>query len=280
LQAARVPVLDRGFLFADGVYEVVRVYDGRPFELRAHLARLQLSLRGLRLKSPLSAHSLERVIHDLLRGSGYAQARIYIQITRGVAPHRQHLFPRRTEPSLVVYVEGISGDALRWQEKGIAVITVPDQRWKLCHLKTVALLPNVLAREEARRRGAQEALFVGPGNIVREGTSSNLFVLRRGVLRTHPLGAEILAGVSRRVTLEVARAEGLAVREERIRRSSLWSADEVLLSSTSLEITPVVRIDGRRIGSGRPGPVARALLRRFHARVRGKAWKHEGRRPS
>jgi len=280
LEAARVSILDRAFLFADGVYEVVRVYDGRPFELRAHLGRLRASLRGLRLKLPVSSATLEGIIADLLERSGYANARVYIQVTRGASPHRQHAFPRRVEPTLVLYVEAVTEDASQRQQRGISVITTPDQRWKLCHLKTVALLPNVLARELARSRGAQEALFVGPGNILREGTSSNLFILRRGVLRTHPLGSEILAGVSRRVTLEVARAEGLVVREERFRRDSLWRADEVLLSSTSLEIAPVVQVDGRRIGSGRPGPVAAALLRRFHARVRGEAWRRKGERPS
>jgi D-alanine transaminase len=232
------------------------------------------------LKLPLSGRVLETLIADLLQRSGYADARIYIQVTRGAAPRRQHLFPRDVEPSLVVYVEAVTDEARRWQEKGVAVISVPDSRWKGCHLKTVALLPNVLARQAAQRQGAQEALFVGPRDVVREGTSSNLFVLRRGVLRTHPLGPEVLAGVSRQVTLEVARAEGLVVREERFRRASLWSAEEVLLSSTSLEITPVVRLDRRPIGDGRPGPMARALLQRFHARVRGENWRRRGRRPS
>ncbi len=265
LRDARVPILDRGFLFADGVYEVLRTYAGRPFELGAHLDRLEHSLRGLGLGSPLPRRRLEGLVHALLERSGYRNARIYIQVTRGVG-RRQHVFPEGVRPTLVLYVERLPDK--RRARRGLAVVTVPDERWKRCHLKTVALLPNVLARERAHRAGADEAILLGPGGVVREGTSSNVFVLRRGVLRTHPLGPEILPGVSRQVVLDLAREAGLRVREERFRRAALLGADEVLLSSTALEIAPVVRVDGRRVGRGAPGPVASALQERFRARVR------------
>jgi len=261
-----VSVLDRGFLFADGVYEVLRTYDGVPFQLEAHLRRLRQSLRGLRLPLPLPLPRLQALILDLLRRSGYADARVYLQVTRGAAPRRQHAFPRGIRPTLVVFVERVVEDGPR--RRGLAVVTMPDPRWRYCHLKTLALLPNVLARQAAVRAGADEAVLLGPGGVVREGSTSNVFMVRGRVLRTHPLGAEILPGVSRQVTLAVARAEGLDVREEPFRLAALLRADEVLLSSTALEVAPVVRVDGKRIGGGKPGPVAAALQTRFRARTR------------
>ncbi len=268
LAAARVSVLDRGFLFADGVYEVLRTYDGRPFELEAHLRRLRHSLRGLRLPLPLPMPRLQALILDLLRRSGYADARVYLQVTRGAGPRRQHVFPRGVRPTLVVFVERVVEDARAPHRRGLAVVTMPDPRWRYCHLKTLVLLPNVLARQAAARAGADEAVLLGPGGVVREGSTSNVFIVRGRVLRTHPLGSEILPGVSRHVTLDVARAEGLDVREEPFRLATLLRADEVLLASTALEVAPVVRVDGQRIGPGRPGPVAAALQTRFRARTR------------
>jgi D-alanine transaminase len=267
LRDACVPILDRGFLFGDGVYEVLRTYRGRPFELQAHLRRLEQSLEGLRLKAPMSRRRLERLVRDLIDQSGHANARVYIQVTRGVA-RRQHVFPARSRPSLVMWVERAPTGQARLLRRGLTAMTMPDQRWKRCHLKALVLLPNVLARQEARASGAAEAILLGPGGVVREGAASNVFVVRGNVLRTHPLGPEILPGVSRQVALELARAEGLDVREEAFRRHTMMQADEVLLSSTALEIAPVVRIDGQAVGHRRPGPVALALHARFRARTR------------
>lgn len=265
LRDAKIPILDRGFLFGDGVYEVLRCYGGRAFELRAHLQRLEQSLEGLGMTVPLSRRPLERLVLELAGRSGYSNARVYIQVTRGVA-RRQHVLPRRVRPTLVVYVERAPSG--RHARRGLDVVTLADQRWKRCHLKALVLLPNVLARQEAHAAGAHEAVLLGPGGVVREGAASNVFVVHGNVLRTHPLGPEILPGVSRQVALELARAEGLRVREQAFRRQTMMRADEVLLSSTALEIAPVVRIDGRAIGSGRPGRVAFALLSRFRALTR------------
>ncbi|MFQ5599989.1 MAG: aminotransferase class IV [Candidatus Krumholzibacteriia bacterium] len=260
-------VLDRGFLFGDGVYEVLRTYGGRPFELQAHLRRLEHSLRGLGLRAPMSRRRLETLIHTMLERSGYRDARVYVQVTRGVAP-RTHVFPRGIRPTLVIYVERVPAGAERRRRRGISTVTMEDWRWRRCHLKALVLLPNVLARQAAQRQGSDEAILLGPGGIVREGAASNVFVVRGRVLRTHPLGPEILPGVSRQVVLELAQQEGLRVRESRFRRATLLAADEVLLSSTALEIMPVVRVDGRRIGSGKPGRVFGALYARFLARAR------------
>lgn len=277
LRSATVAVLDRGFLLADGVYEVLRTYAGRPFELQAHLSRLAASRRGLELGMPVSQRALARLVGALLRRSRHREARIYIQVTRGVAP-RQHAFPRRARPTLVVYVEKLHAPPAGQRRRGISAITLPDPRWRRCNLKTIALLPNVLAKQQALERGAQEALFVAPDGTVREAATANVFLVRGRTLRTHPLGPEILPGVSRHVVLELARDLGLRVREAGFRRAALYAADELFLSSTVQEVMPIVRVDGRRIGSGRPGPVAAALWRGFRARALA-AGARDGKRP-
>jgi D-alanine transaminase len=264
LQQARISVLDRAFLFGDGAYEVIRAYHGRPFMLGAHVQRLQASLRGLELSLPVSVRRFTSLIDELLARSGYPEARIYVQVTRG-SGRREHVFPKRVRPTLVVYVDRARAVPRRRREAGDHAITLPDARWAHCHLKSLQLLPNVLAREAARRRGATEAILVAPGGWVREGAASNVFIVRGGALQTHPLGPEILPGVSRAIVLDLARGAGIPVRERRFRAEALFRADEVLLSGTMLEIMPVVRIDGRRVGSGRPGPVAQRLAQDFRA---------------
>ena len=267
LAAAVIPIRDRGFLLADGVYEVLRSYGGRIFEAEAHLDRLEGSLRGLGMRLPVARRRLQGLLEDLRRRSGYADARLYVQVTRGVAP-RQHAFPPRARPSLVVYVERVPRPRAAAAATGVRAITVQDWRWARCDLKTIALLANVLAKQQAVDAGAHEAIFVGPDGSVREGSSANVFAVRGRELWTHPLGPAILPGVSRAVLLRLAHELGLRVRERRFGRRQLYAADEVLLSSTMQEVLPVVRIDGRRIGSGRPGPVARALRERFRERTR------------
>jgi D-alanine transaminase len=267
LGRATVPVQDRGFLLADGVYEVMRTYGGRIFELQAHLDRLEASLHGIHLRLPVRRADLVRVLQRLVRRSGYPDARLYVQVTRGVAP-RQHAFPRRARPTLVAYVERVPRAHRARALRGVSAITLPDFRWGRCDLKTIGLLANVLAKQRAHEAGAEEALFVSPDGSVREGATANVFVVRDGALWTHPLGPEILPGVSRAVILSLAREMRLGIRERRYSSAALYAADEVFLSSTMQEVLPVVRVDGRRIGTGRPGPVAKELRRRFRDRTR------------
>lgn len=264
LRQARISIQDRAFVFGDGAYEVIRAYGGSPFMLDAHVQRLQASLRGLELALPISEARFVRLIGDLLSRSGHAEARIYVQVTRGIG-RREHVFPERVRPTLVVYVDRAHAVPARRRAAGDHAITLPDARWAHCHLKSLQLLPNVLAREAARRRGATEAILIGPGGWVREGAASNVFIVRAGALQTHPLGPEILPGVSRAIVLDLAGRAGIPVRERRFKSDALFAADEVLLSGTMLEIMPVVRIDGKRIGAGRPGPVARRLATDFQA---------------
>jgi D-alanine transaminase len=270
LRGAIVPLLDRGFLLGDGVYEVLRSYGGRIFQLDAHLDRLEASLAGIELALPMRRSRLAGLLEDLRRRSGYPEARLYVQITRGVAP-RQHAFPKRARPTWVVYVEKVPPANPALARNGVAAITLSDPRWSRCDLKTIALLANVLAKQRAVEAGVHEALFVGPDGSVREGSSANVFVIRGRDVWTHPLGPEILPGVSRAVILELARESGLGVRAERFGRRALYAADEVFLSSTMQEVLPIVRIDGRSIGTGRPGPHARALRARFQERAHGTA---------
>lgn len=266
LRRAMVPVLDRGFLFADGVYEVLRTYGGRIFEPDAHLERLGHSLRGARIPWPLPRAALLRHLRALLRRSTLADARIYVQVTRGVAP-RQHGFPRGVRPTCVAWVEAIPAPDPARRRRGVRVITVADPRWARCDLKSIALLPNVLARQTAIDAGADDAVFVGRDGMVREASTATVFLIRGRTLRTHPLGPEILSGVSRGIVIEVARAAGFRVVERPFRRAALYTADEVFLASTMREVLPVVRVDGRRIGSGRPGSGAVLLQAAFLART-------------
>jgi D-alanine transaminase len=270
LSRAMVPVLDRGYLFADGVYEVLRTYGGRIFEPEAHLDRLDQSLRGARIPWPLPRAALLRHLHALLRRSRFAEARIYVQVTRGVAP-RQHGFPRGVRPAWVAWVEALPPPDPRPYRRGVRLRTMPDPRWARCDLKSIALLPNVLAKQAAVDAGADDAVFLGPGGVVREASSATLFVIQGRRLRTHPLGHEILPGVSRGVVIEVARAAGFRVLEGRFRRATLYAADEVFLASTIRELLPVVRVDGHRIGAGRPGPRTAELHAAFTARARAAA---------
>lgn len=267
LHKATVSILDRAFLFGDGAYEVIRAYSGQPFELDAHLARLEASLAGLEMRMPLPQGRFAQVVRDLLRRSGHREARIYMQVTRGAA-RREHAFPRRCRPTLVIAIDKARPIQRAAWRRGFRAVTLPDSRWSRCHLKALVLLPNVLARQQARRQGAEEAILLGPGGFVREGAASNVFLVRRRVVQTHPLGPEILPGVSRRVVVDLARQAGLRVVERRFRLAALLAADEVFLSSTMLEVMPVVRIDDHVVGAGVPGPVSEDLAGRFRAHVR------------
>ena len=266
---ARVSVDDRGFVFGDGVYEVTRALGGRLFAGDRHLRRLERGMRELELHWPegLDASGLrtvsERLLHenDLLRG----EAVVYAQITRGVAP-RSHAFPPSdTAPTVYVAASPFTPiDELRAQ--GAAAVTVPDIRWGRCDLKTLQLLPNVLAKQRAAAADAFEAIQMRDGVVI-EGASTNVFVLLDGVLRTHPADRRILAGVTREILLELARELGLSARQEPVTEAELRRSSEVFVTGTTTDVMPVVRLDGRPVGAGRPGAVARRLQAGLRARM-------------
>lgn len=267
LREAMIPVQDRGFLLGDGVYEVMRTYGGRLFGLESHLDRLESSLDALRIPMPVKRPQLVRIFLAMLLRSRYSEARIYVQVTRGVAP-RQHAFPKRIRPTLVVFVEKLVPMSEKLRRHGIEALTLRDPRWSRCDVKAITLLPNVLSKQAALDAGVHEAIFLGPDARVRECTTANVFRIEGETLQTHPLGSEILPGVSRSLVLRVAREAGLRVRERAFGREALYDADELFLSSTMQEILAIVRVDGKRIGSGRPGPVALSLYQRFLAATR------------
>lgn len=261
LSEAVVPVEDRGFQFGDGVYEVIRTYGGRPFQLEAHLARLERSAAELMFALPLSLADCRRLVQEATTRAAYPECKIYIQITRGVAP-RDHQFPADASPTVVITIREMRSLAEAVRRTGVQAITIEDFRWGRCDIKSVNLLANVLARQKAKEAGVFEAIFVRQGAVL-EGSVSNLFIVDHNELVTAPEGPHILSGVTRAVVLELAREAGLRIREQAPAQSALYDADEAFLTGTTVEVLPLVRIDGRSIGSGAPGPVATMLAAQF-----------------
>ena len=214
------------------------------------------------MKVPLEAERLESVIEEGVRRAGFAEAVIYLQITRGRATRHRGL-PQDAEPTIVMTVRELPARAARLHVDGIAVITVPEFRWARCDIKSIALLPSVLAYAAAKRDGAGDAVFVEDDGTVNESTAGNVFIVTRGRLRTPPKSARILAGVTRDKILEAARAAGVETSEERITKAELSAADEMFLTSTIAEVMPVVVVDGKPIGNGKPGPVAARIYEQF-----------------
>ena len=269
---ARVSVDDRGFLFADGVYEVVRVYDGRPFLMDSHMARLRAGLAAIRIAGA-DVDALPGIADRLLddNGLGAAEATIYIQVTRGQAP-RAHAFPGAVEPTVYVATPPFRAQPAAYFEEGAAAVTVPDTRWSRCDIKSIALLPNVLANQAAKERGAFEALFVRDGVLI-EGSHSNLFGVRDGELVTYPACNYILDGITRRFVLALAEKEGIPVRLGALPVEEIDALEELFLSGTTTEVMPLTRVDDRPIADGRPGPITCRLRQAYlaHARPRQQA---------
>jgi len=261
LEQTMVSVEDRGFQFGDGVYEVIRTYRGIPFQLDAHLARLERSAEAIRLTMPYQARDWRGFVAEGIKQGGYEDSKVYIQVTRGVAP-RDHAFPVAATPTAIMTVRAMKPLDATLRATGVGVITLEDPRWGRCDIKSVNLLPNVMAKQRAQEAGAFEAIFVRDG-LVTEGTVSNVMVVRNGVVLTAPEGPHILSGVTRALVLDLARKEGLAVEERSVSRDDMQTADELLLTGTTVEVLPVVRVDGKPIGTGQPGPVTQRLYARF-----------------
>ena len=264
---ARVSVEDRGFLFADGVYEVVRVYEGRPFLIDPHMARLRDGLAAIRIAG-VDVDAIPDIAERLLRDNDLAagEATIYIQVTRGQAP-RTHAFPAEAEPTVYVATPPFRGQPAACFEEGTAAVTVPDTRWSRCDIKSIALLPNVLANQAAKERGAFEALFVRDGVLI-EGSHSNLFGVRGGELVTYPACNYILDGITRRFVIALAETEGIPVQLGALPVEAIGELDELFLSGTTTEVMPVTSVDGHPIADGRPGPITRRLHQAYLAHAR------------
>jgi D-alanine transaminase len=266
LSEARVSVEDRGFQFGDGVYELIRVYAGRPFRLAEHLDRLEQSARAVAIPVPYTRERWLALVSEAVSRSGHPEAKVYIQITRGVAP-RDHVLVSHVPPTVVITVRALVPPDPALYVSGVDVVTVPDIRWAWCNVKSVSLLANVLAKQQAREKGAFEAIFVRDGYVL-EGTTSNVAVVQDRVVITPPEGPLLLSGVTRKVVLTVAQQAGVAVKEAPVTEAQLYTAEEVLLTGTTIEVLPVARVNGRRIGAGTPGPVTRLVMdgfKRVHA---------------
>jgi D-alanine transaminase len=263
---AKVHIEDRGYQFSDGVYEVCEVREGRLIDERRHLDRFERSLAEIRMQSPMSARALRVVLRETLKRNRVSDGLLYVQATRGVA-RRDHAFPPPgTKPSLVVTAKSIDRSKLEAQaEIGISVITVPDNRWERVDIKSISLLPNVLARQAARDQGAREAWFVDRDGFVTEGSASNAWIVSGdGTLITRPATPGILRGITRAVVFEVAAKQDLRVEERAFTAAEAFAAREAFVTAATQIVMPVVAIDGHQVGEGRPGPVARALRARFH----------------
>lgn len=272
-EEAKVRVYDRGFIFGDGIYEVIRCIDGRLFRAKEHMERLDEGLAGLKID--LETDERERLLqigrellkkNDLIEG----EAKIYIQVTRGAAWPRTHPFPR-PEVSPTVYLATSSFEPhTDLHENGIAVMTMSDIRWSRCDLKTVNLLPNTLAREQAKTAGYDSAILIRDG-VVTESPNANIFGVDEGVLRTFPESNYILSGITRQVILEIADELDISVEFNPIKEDELFELDELFFCGTTTDVQPVIDVDGRPIGNGKPGPVVRKVQEAFKAKLYAKA---------
>jgi D-alanine transaminase len=267
LEQGRVPVEDRGYVFGDGIYEVIRCYDGRPFRMREHLLRFHASAGGIDLALPLTDAEIGTVCDTLLARTGLRDCTIYLQVTRGVAP-RAHVFPAGVRPTVMAFARAVAPPSPAQRESGVPLVSVNDDRWGRCNIKSLNLLANVLAKEKAHAAGGFEGLFVRDG-IVTEGTASNAFMVQGRVIYTHPANNRILHGVTRAAVIEVAKGEGFPVREEPRTLGDHLDADEVFLSGTTVEVLGVATIDGKPLRSRGAGPVTRKLFEAFVRMTRG-----------
>lgn len=267
LVEVRISPLDRAFLFGDAVYEVIPIYASQPFLLDAHLDRLERSLKELRIRNPHSRVEWVKVIDGLVQRNGGGDLAVYLQVSRGADVERDHAFPGdHIAPTVIGMVTGINAPSSN--TAGIAAITRPDQRWGRCDIKSTALLANVLARQEAREAGAGEVLLIRAGELT-EGSASSVVIVENGALVRRPAGPAVLPGTTTDAVFVVARECGLGCRDEAITEDRLRRADEIWIAAATRGVVPVVALDGKPVGSGKPGPVWRQVAAAFDASKSG-----------
>jgi len=268
IEQARVPVLDRGFIFGDGVYEVIPVYSRHPFRLAEHLRRLQASLDGIRLSNPHDDAEWTRLVRRLIALNKPEDQSLYLHVTRGVAK-RDHAFPKGVAPTVFMMSNALvtpPGDQI---EKGVGAITATDNRWLRCDIKAIALLPNVLLRQLAVDADCVETVLLRDGSMT-EGAASNIFVVKDSILLAPPKNHLMLPGITYDVVLELAQADGIKLEVRPVAESELRGADEAWLTSSTKEVLAIVRLDGKSVGRGVPGPLFRrmyALYQEYKERV-------------
>lgn len=272
LDQVQVPALDRGFLFGDGVYEVLRVYQGRPWLEQEHWDRLTRSLAEIRIPR-VDLANLRKRMHETIAAGPFGESMVYIQITRGSAPRRKHAFPAEIRPLELLWVEDYDDGATAARRKtGVSVITYPDLRWHRCDIKSTNLLANILANQASAEKDAAEALLVLPDGTLSEGSHSSFFWVSRGVLYTTPVKDNILPGITRQFLCGLAAREGIACQEAHLSAKDVFGVDELFLSGTTSEVLPISRVDDRPIAGGQVGPVTRRLQAAHERAVQ--SWLH------
>lgn len=261
-EQAQISAFDRGFIFGDGIYEVIPAYGGQPFRWGEHLARLNGNLATVGISEPLTREQWEAVFSELLRDFSEDQY-IYLQVTRGVAP-RDHVFPADARPTVFAYTQALAPVARAQLETGVAAVTLEDIRWRRCDLKTTSLIGNVWLRQQASAQGAAEAILVRDG-VVTEGAATNVFAVIDGVVQTPPHGPQLLPGITRDLVVELLDRHGLAFAEQSFSLEAMMAADEVWITSSTKEILPVTSIDGRPVAGGASGEVFWRALGLFQA---------------
>ena len=265
LEQARISPLDRGFLFADGVYEVIPAYGGTLFRLQEHLERLERSLHEIQLSSPSSRAQWQALLEQLIEKNGGGNISVYLQITRGTAPKRDHAFPNPpVAPTVFAMTSPIATPAADSPDttEGVRAITMDDIRWSRCDIKSVALLPNALMRQHAVQQGCAEAILIRDG-FATEGSATNFFIVRDGVVVTPPKSHLILPGITRDLTVELCNDHGIPVEEREVTEAELKSAEEIWLSSSTKEVVPVVELNQLKVGNGQPGPIWKQVARLY-----------------
>ena len=261
LNEAKVSVLDRGFIFGDGVYEVIPAYGAKPLRFEHHMQRLQDSLDAVRITNPLSNTQWQEILNKLIAEMGSQDQYIYLHITRGVAS-RDHRFPDGTKPTVFVMSSDLHPVDAALLKTGIAAVTLDDIRWQYCNIKAISLLPNILLRQQAVDKEAMEAILIRDGNMT-EGAASNVFIVSEGVIKTPPKGKTLLPGITRDLVVELAKSHNMAIEEISITEKEFLSADEIWLTSSTKEILPVTQINQQKVGNGKPGVVWQDMYQKY-----------------
>ena len=258
IEEARVPVMDRGFLFGDGVYEVIPVYSRRPFRLREHLRRMQAGLDAIRLTNPHDEAQWTVLIEKIISAAAFEDQSVYLQITRGTDGKRHHAFPKQATPTVFVMTERLSIPPPEQREQGIAAVSAIDNRWLRCDIKSISLLANVLLRQLAVDAGSIETVLFRDGNLT-EGAASNIFAIKNGVLLAPKKNRLMLAGITYDVILELAAGHGQPYQVCDVSETEVRNVDELWMTSSTKEVLPIVSLDGRPVGAGKPGPAFAAM---------------------
>ena len=261
LDEAKVSVLDRGFIFGDGVYEVIPAYGGKALRFEHHMQRLQNSLDAVRIVNPLSNSQWKEILDKLMEEKGKQDQYVYLHITRGVAS-RDHKFPDKTQPTIFVMSSLLHSADPALLKTGVTAVTLDDIRWQYCNIKAIALLPNILLRQQAVDRGAVEAILIREGNMT-EGAASNVFIVTSGIIKTPPKNNKLLPGITRDLIVELAKSHNMPIEETTISEKEFLAADEIWLSSSTKEILAVTKINEQQVGKGKPGPVWEDMYQKY-----------------